>query len=246
MQYLLIALFTLPFIINAQNETISSDADEVNEVSQILKSLPPLHVLIDSAIINSPLIKFQDAEIMKNQYKIRLSKTNWTRNFGLSGDVVYGTYDALSWNPNTGTSTINTQVETRYGTGLYIRLPLSDALNRKSEIGIAEVELLEAKIIKQQREKEITQLVIEQYNRVILNERLVSILNKNKQALIIQKQLIEKQFTNGQIRIEEYAQMTELYNNAVVGYEQAKAELTTTYLVLQEIVGIKFQISNLE
>ncbi|MBL6964393.1 MAG: TolC family protein [Bacteroidetes bacterium] len=220
-------------------ETAEIDADD--DVISIINGMPPLHVLIDSAIIHSPYIKFQNAEIIRNQFKIRTVRNNWTKNLGLSGDVIYGTYDYLATDPNTGATTINNQVETRYGTGINIRLPLYDALNRKTEVQIATLELEQADYVKEQKILEIRQLVINQYYRVLLNHRLVSIHNKNKQSTEVQMQLIKKEFTNGQIKVEEYARMTEFYNNSIVDYEKALSELTNSLMILQELVGFKFQ-----
>lgn len=237
--FLLIILCGIYLSLSAQSsKPVTSEGEEV---SQLINSLPPLHVLIDSAIVKSPFMKFQDAEIMKNQFKLKSVKNNWAKNIGFSGDVIYGTWDYLSLDQNTGTTNVNNQVETRYGTGIYIRLPIYDAVNRNNEVAIAKIELQEAQILKEQREHEIRKLVITQYNTVILNQRLVSVINKNKQSMAIQLQLVEKQFTNGQATIEELSNITDSYNSSLVNYEKAKSDLTISYLILQEIVGIKFQ-----
>jgi|GEM_PF-6401118 len=88
----------------------------------------------------------------------------------------------MTMNPNAGTTSISTQAETRYGAGVYFRLPLSDALTRKSNIEIARLELEEAKAVKEQKIIEIRNLVISQYNLVVLNQSLLNILNKNRQS----------------------------------------------------------------
>ena len=149
----------------------------------------------------------------------------------------------LSLNPNTGGSTINSQVQTRFGTGVYFRLPLYDAINRKNEVRIAEIELDEAKFVKEQKILELRQLVIAQYNTVVLKERLLRILSNNEQSTSLQVKMIEKQFTNGNATIEELARLTEIYNNSIINNETAKVELTVAYLILQELVGIKFNIN---
>jgi len=233
----------IPFLVFGQTENLDPNSGNTEEISKIIKSIPPLQVLIDSAIINSPYIKFQNAEIMRSQFNIRIAKSNWTKNMGMTGDLVYGSYDYLSLNPNTGVSTINSQVQTRFGTGVYFRLPLYDAINRKNEVRIAEIELDEAKFVKEQKILELRQLVIAQYNTVVLKERLLRILSNNEQSTSLQVKMIEKQFTNGNATIEELARLTEIYNNSIINNETAKVELTVAYLILQELVGIKFNIN---
>jgi len=229
--YFLLLLFTI-LKVRAQ------DTNSYNLVS----NLPPLQVLIDSALIKSPYLKYQNAEIIKQQFKLRIAKQDWSKNIGFSGDVIYGTWDHMTMNPNAGTTSISTQAETRYGAGLYLRLPLSDALTRKSTVEIARLELEEAKAIKEQKVVEIRNLVISQYNQVVLNQSLLIILNKNRQSCEVQLKLIEKQFLNGQATVEELSRVTDIYYNSLVEYERVKSDLNTAYLLLQELVGMAFPL----
>jgi outer membrane protein TolC len=236
-------LFLLIIGLSSSTSLWAQNQDEVEEIASIVDKLPPLQALIDSAILNSPAIKFQDAEILKNQLNIRITKNNWTKNLGINGDFLYGTYDNLSLDPATGTSTINTKVESRYATGIFIRLPLYDAINTKNEVGIASYELEQAKQLKESRIQAVRQLVINQYYDVVYNERLLNILSRNQQSADLQLQMAEKQFTNGQISIEDLARITEINNDALVSFEKAKIELNTSYLILQEIVGFTFNLN---
>lgn len=211
-----------------------------NQQTDIVKLLPPLQTIIDSAIANSPYLKYQNAEIIRQQFKLRTTKQEWTKNIGFSTDVIYGTWDYMTMNPSTGTTYLSNQVETRYGIGAYIRLPLFDAISRKNQIEIQRLELEEAKFVKEQKIKEIRNLVIEQYYRVLLNQELVNIQNKNRHSAEIQAQMIEKQFINGQATVEELARVNEIFNSAQVEYEKAKSDLITSYILLQELAGISF------
>lgn len=206
----------------------------------IVKLLPPLQTIIDSATANSPYLQYQNAEIIKQQFRLRTVKQDWTKNLGLSTDVIYGTWDYMTMNPSTGTTFLSNQVETRYGIGVYFRLPLYDAVSRKNNIEIQRLEIEEAKLVKEQKIREIRNLVIEQYYKIILFQNLVNIHNKNRQSAEVQVKMIEKQFVNGQATVEELARVTEIYNNALVEYEKAKSDLTTSYMLLQELAGINF------
>ena len=51
---------------------------------------------------------------------------------------------------------------------------------------------------------ETRQLVIRQYNDLILKQRLLRIKSKYPEALRINMQMVEKEFTNGIISVTEY------------------------------------------
>jgi len=239
--YLSILIIALMLFLPDKNYSQEKKTGDTT-INNIVQYLPSLQTMIDSSIIKSPYLRYQNAEIIRQQFKLKISKQDWTKNIGFSGDVIYGTWDYMSMNPNAGTTSITSQEETRYGFGIYIRLPLSDAVTRKSNIEIARLELEEAKAVKEQKIMEIKNLVISQYNLVVLNQQLVNIQNKNKQNAEIQMNMMEKEFVNGQATVEELSRVTQIYNSALVDYEKAKADLTTSYLLLQELVGIKFTL----
>jgi len=50
-----------------------------NNADNLVSNLPPLQVLIDSALIKSPYLKYQNAEIIKQQFKLRIAKQDWSK-----------------------------------------------------------------------------------------------------------------------------------------------------------------------
>ena len=56
--------------------------------------------------------------------------------------------------------------------------------------------------------------------------------------------MAEKQFLNGIINIAEYSSVTEIVSRSEADFESSKMEFRTAYMLLEEIVGIKFNLTN--
>ncbi len=98
----IIALFflslTAAFAQPGQMSLAEKDSIANANIDRILKSgsiesfLPPLRLLIDSAIANSPEIEFAESYIRAREYDIDLAKKDWWSTIRLGGQVNYGTF----------------------------------------------------------------------------------------------------------------------------------------------------------
>lgn len=208
--------------------------------------LPPLETIIDSAIAKNPYVKFRDLQIIVNTHKLKSDRTEWTRDIGFQTDVRYGTFDNFASNVVEGqnpalTSTRNTQ--TNYGVGAYIRIPFYDFLNRKNQINLAKAEIEQAQSFSQVQRNELRQIVIRQYNELIIKHRLLQIKSKYTETSRIHMQIVEKEFIKGSISLTEYSSLSEIASRAESELENAKMDFRTAYMILEEIVGMKFNLS---
>ena len=219
--------------------------DLSNENIELL--LPPLETIIDSAIAKNPYVKFRDLQITVNSYKLKSDRADWTRDIGFQTDVRYGTFDNFASNVVQGqnpalTSTKNTQ--TNYGIGAYIRIPFYDFINRKNQIKLAKAEIDQAQSFSQVQRNELRQLVIRQYNELIVKQRLLKIKIKYTETSRIHMEMVEKEFINGTISLTEYSSLSEIASRAESELESAKMDFRTAYMILEEIAGMKFNLSN--
>ena len=152
-----------------------------------------------------------------------------------ASNVVEGQNPAL-------TSTRNTQ--TNYGVGAYIRIPFYDFLSRKSQITSAKAEIAQAQSYSLVQRNELRQLVIKQYNEVIVKHRLLKIKSRYAETARINLAMAEKQFLNGVITVAEYSSTTEIVSRSETDFESSKMEFRTAFMILEEIVGIKFNLTN--
>ena len=136
--------------------------------------IPRLDELIDAAIGYNGMVNYRKLEIDSKVSNIKDKQRNWTRNFGIRGDTRYGTFDNFSSN-NTGSNTTtfssNSQ-QFNYGIGLYLKIPVFDLINRKSEIKRANTEYEQAKSLAKFQEDELREVVIRFYQDLILKQKI--------------------------------------------------------------------------
>ncbi len=224
-----------------------NDNNVFNPLSDNISSLlPPLETLIDSAISHSAEIKFWDAGVKAKESKILSEKRLWLRNLGISTDLRYGTYDNLSLSESpagTPVTVYSNQIQTRYGGAVYFKLPLSDMADRKNQIRFAEFERKQSIYSRESKKDDIRKEVIIQYNQLLLSQKLLKIQASNLQSSNVNLQMAEKKFQNSEINVSELSSITEINSRALSAFETAKSDFVTNYMMLQELTGIKFNLS---
>ena len=209
----------------------------------VARSLPPLELLIDSALKNDPKIQFRDLQLIVNNSKLKASKLEWTRNMGLQSDIRYGTFDNFSTNTSEG-QTVNLLAtrsnQTNYGVGLYLKFPIDDIVGRKHELNLARAELSQAEQMAEAQRQEVRQLIIKQYNEVLLNQRLLVIRSNYYQSALISREMAEQKFRNGVGDLTEYTRISEISTRAEADYEISRSEFISSYLILEDIAGFRF------
>ena len=210
---------------------------------EIMDHLPSLSVLIDSAILNNPYVRFRDLQLLIDDCKLKGIKTDWTRHLGLQGEVRYGTYDSYLSSGGSAIST-TTSDELRWNYSTYFSIPLESILNRKNQMKQSKLEREQAKYMADVQRNELRQVVVRQYNDLLLKQKLLKIKSKFKVTSDINMQMVEKGFTNGTVTMNEYAMITENTNRAETDYAIAMVEFQTAYQLLEVICGMKFNLSN--
>ena len=213
----------------------------------ISDKLPVLQVLIDSAIINNPYVKFRDQQIIINECKLRAKKVEWTRNLGVQVNVGYGNFYNYSTNSAGGVDPppfATNRIETKYNGTLYLNMPLYTLADRRNQLKLAQTEIEQANSMAEEQRLETRQLVIRQYNDVILSQRILRIKAKYMETARINMQMVEKEFSNGVVSVTELTRITEIVSRSESDYENARTDFLTAYLILEELTGIKFHLTN--
>jgi len=209
--------------------------------------IPPLETLIDSAISNNPYVKYRDLQISVNKNKLQADRSEWTRNLGVQIDSRYGTFDNFSTNTSEGQnpSLLATRSnQLNYGAGAYIKFPIYDIVNRKNQINLSKSEVQQAVNMAEVQRNELRQLVIRQYNDLILRQKLLRSKSKYIETVKINMEMADKEFQNGVIPVGEYSRISEIVSRAEVDFETAKTDYNTAYMILEELVGYKFNLNN--
>jgi len=204
---------------------------------------PPLGDLIDSAIKHNAMLRYRTLDIDAKQSNLISQRTYWLRNLGVQGDSRYGTIDAFSTNANgVGTnSSITSSKQMNYAIGVYMKIPIYDIVNRKTQIKLAKTELEAAKTMAQVQQDEIRQMVIRQYEDLLLRQKLLTIKSQNLGSSTVNMEMVEKEFRNGVIPITEYVRLSDMTARIQADYEMAKSEFLVSKKILEEIVGFSFK-----
>ena len=232
------------FVANSNCHSQGSKLMEIQN-DNIESLLPPLQVLIDSAIAHNPGIRSADLQTKVLQYKLNVDKSSWTKNLGLQTDVRYGTFDTFSTNTSAG-QTPSTQAtqnsQLNYGVGAFVKIPNFDAISRKYLLKSDQLEIEQTINLSEAQRNDLRQMVIKLYNDFILKHKLFVIKMKYAETIKINMQLAEKEFQNGVMNLDNYTRVCDTYARSEADFESVKMDLKTSYMTLEVVVGIKFKI----
>lgn len=235
-----ISIFLYLLLLQIAEIKAQSSIENRSKSSNTKLTIPSLQVLIDSALVNNGMINYRKLEIDSKDCNLKSKRQYWTRNFGLQVDSGYGTFNNLS--TVSGDNTIvnlasNTQL-LNYNVGLYLKIPVFDVINRKSQIKQAKSELEQAKSLAKSQEDELKQLVIRNYEDLLLKENLLELRASNLGNAKVNMEMVEKEFRNGIIPISEYVRISDMTSRIAAEFEQAKSEFLVSKKLLENLTGI--------
>lgn len=249
--FLIVSLVFFSNLVFAQNETEENSVTKPVKfdplVDNIADKLPPLHILIDSAVAHSPRVRISNADISIMKYSLKDARINWTKNLGFMGELVTGNYYQFSTNQSSGASPnefITDRYEINYFIGIFLKIPISDIIGQKNHANIAKRELEKKILFKEENAMEIRKEVIMVYQELLMRQELLKIKNESQLTTRLQVQMAEIEFKNGSLKISEMARLTEI--NAENLYENKEETFLffRQYLILEELVGMKFNLIN--
>lgn len=240
--YLLLLLLLMNFsglsrLNAAEKATFSPLTDE------IMDFLPPLSVLLDSAVQKNPYVRFRNIQLLIEDCKLKGIKTEWTKNLGIQGELRYGTYDSYLSSGGSSISTTASQ-ELRWNYSTFFNIPLQTFFNRKNQLRQSKLEKEQAQAMAAVQAEELKLSIIRQYNDLLLKQKVLKIKSKFKETSEINMQLTETGFTNGTVPMSEYAMISENYTRSQTEFATAYVEFQTAYQLLEVLCGMTFNITN--
>lgn len=238
---LIITLCLISLFSSVRAQDYSQLSDAVAQYPDITKLLPPLRVLLDSAEMNSPMLKFYDADIIISNLKVKIEKRDWMRHMGFEAGIRYGLLDNVVFSSYFGQNMNNFNSETRYNIGLFVKIPIF-SLADKSGVKIGRYEVEKSKQLHERTLNELRQLVIVQYNNLIKSHRSLIVRYEHVATYEVQMLRAEQDFINGIIPIAEYARLNDMLTTAKLNLEDNKIEFITAFQLLKEIVGMQLEL----
>jgi outer membrane protein TolC len=244
----IIVIFSLLFsLLLSISGSVSGQTGNTFDIAKddISNSLPPLSMLIDSAIGQNATVQNKDLQILINTYNLKSKRNEWTRNVGIQSNTGYGN----SYNYATSTSgsidpvsSIANRSQTQYNASVYLNMPFFTLVDRKNQIRIAKVEIEQSQTEALALRDQIRKDVMEFYNNLILYQRLFQIKVKNLETVKLNMQMIEKQFLNGVIPLTEYTKMLVEIARVESDFETTRMDFLSSYMILELITGMKFNL----
>lgn len=231
--YIIISFYSL--LIYAQSDTV-----------KLLKEipLPKLEVLIDSAMMISPLLDRIDVVKEIQERHIVSSKRDFLRGVALTSRYTYGNAGVLTTQESTtfqSFSTLNSSVTSQYLLGVNINMPIDFLVNRKNKIAIEQLRVDELDQQKEIAKLEIIQEITQYYYKVKLNYSLLKVQADKLQVDELNVLMTQKLFYKGESSVSELSRITEIYNKAQIDFEITKIEYQKTIFLLQKATGITLQ-----
>lgn len=248
-------LLSLPLVGIAQEvalETTEGDENEMAEPKTAIFAFDndvfavrPLEDLISDALMNAPLLKVQALNVDNVSHKIRIMDREWTNYIsaiatGQVGNIRY--FDNLESTGMTDFRTI-TRENTFYSVGLHVRVPLGDFVTKSDRRALLENQLEQEKLVQDDRQIRIRDLVIRQYHELQLKVKLIDIRSKDLDFYKVAAESAEKYFREGNMTLEEYTDAITLRSKAEASLEQTKMDARLAFQLLGEIVGKDIRVN---
>lgn len=240
MNYRLALFFGLLFLgcsLQIQAQTFGRTEGAVNEDSLIIDLadyLPPLNLLIDSAVVNNPQIEYYRQRQLMFEYEIGIGRNQW-----MEGVRAYSNYNLGT----TGTSDGAIFVQ-GFQYGVNVQIPLSmffgqrDAGKMSKAASMAEEQQKLRTIIEIQTEVEET------YSRLFMLRDLIREATNAKESAQFIYEQSEAKYIRGEISLDELGQNADLRTKWATNYITLKTDFYDTYRRLERLVGVPFSKFN--
>ncbi len=213
----------------------------------IVKRLPPLSVLIDSAAYNSPDMHYEDLKAQYYYYEQLSAQRAWLEHLSLNLDMNLGKWNFWDRDEITKRDRYyrSESIRDNYAVGFYIRFPLASIFDRRNRIKKQkkwiEISLTQKEINRRFLAKE----VITHYNNLVQYQNYIRIYNDYQNFTMMQMRMAQNEFMNGEISTAEYTRLKEIQTRGAINFQQAIAEFNKEYQLLEVTTGMKFNLINI-
>ncbi|MGB0177057.1 MAG: TolC family protein [Owenweeksia sp.] len=217
---------------------VETSTDSISPVDiNILDYLPPLTVLIDSALTHAPEKDYYQALIESAEYDVVIEKKSWARDirFIAGYNWSYGNQVIIQ-----GLTTGGNQINEGYNYGIGLTVPLSSWYGRQDRIKRAEAVMESQEAKYNEAERQVRERVIETYNELLLLQRLLNIISEAKESSRLISDMAEERFRDGELSLDQLGQTAELKARYASEYEQLRTQFSNAYTRLERMVGVPF------
>ena len=213
----------------------------------ITKRIPPLEVLIDSATYNSPSMLYEDLKRDYYYYEQISVQRQWWEHLSFSLDMNGGDWNYWDTDDATRSDRYYWSGSWRdnFAVGFFVRFPLATLVDRRNRIKKQkkwqELSLTQKEINKRFLVKEVISI----YNDLQQYQQYIRIYNGYQNFTLLQMQMAQNEFLNGEINAAEYTRLKEIQTRGSINFQQAIAQFNKNYQLLEVTTGMKFNLINI-
>jgi outer membrane protein TolC len=197
----------------------------------VLPLLPPLRVIQDAAVQHSPLVKRESESVKMRRQDLSITKTNWLKGLTVEASSQYGSY---------GDQSVN-KLYLGNRVGASIKISLDDILSLGSKMEKDEAAIASAEYNQQNLEKELRQIVAQQYVKIQTGLTLVQICAQGYHNAVTNQQNAELKFRSGEMALYDYSRIVDLVTSSSMTLERTRGELRQDWVVLEEVIGVTIE-----
>lgn len=245
-------VFALIVTVKSTAQIYSNDESRIFNplTDDITKRLPNIRVLIDSAVAHSPSVRYEELKADYYYYEQLTQQRYWMEHFSFNLDWNWGVwnfhdtqYSVIDSRPNTFHIDLNS-LRDNFAVGFYIRFPLATIVDRRNRIN-KQKKWQELSFVQREINRQfVVRQTIEAYDMMIQWQNYIRIYNDYQKFTEIQMQMAQNQFLNGEISTAEYTRLKEIQTRGAIEYQQAIAEFSKNYRILEILTGINFNLIN--
>lgn len=229
-----LALLLFSFAISAQQ---SSEKDTLLSID-IMDYLPPLPILIDSALANAPEVAYFESLLESTEYDVSLEKKSWSNDVRFQAGYTWTLGNQLVLQGiSTGAAD---EVNQGYNYGVAISVPLSSWYGRNDRINRAEALRGSQQSKIDEASVKTIETVIETYSQLLLLQRLLRISSEAKESSQLILEMAEERFRDGELSLEELSSATDYKARYASEYEQTRTQFSNAYSKLERLAGVSF------
>jgi outer membrane protein TolC len=227
----------------SQDKQIAPDQNFVVKEFKI----PELQSCINSAHVNSPLLKASDEQVLQLIEGIKIKKKSWLNYVFIDGNTRYGLFNQLSVSQQMSDGTLpdlafySNKEQFNYFAGVTVRLPLSFFTNTTNEVKILRQNISEIELKRNELKNEITRLVITEYFKLKSLQELLVVHQNNIESTRLDYRSATRNLENNMIGLTEFATISNQNTKALEAYITAKNEFFAQYYLLKLLTGTNLQ-----
>lgn len=235
--------FRVLILVIVISNQVKAQSDPAKDTLAFEIKIPPVSEFIDAALTNSPLLKSSDMQIKQIFDQIRLRKKSWTDFVLIDANARYGLYNQVTITDLAATGSEQLGIKSNreqlnYYAGLSIRMPISSFTNKKDEIKVLNDNMEVKRYEKEQVKKDLTQLVVEEYFKLLQMKKSVDINQDIIDSYKLSLLKAEKDLETGIISLGSYYTLAVEKNKAEDNHNKAKYEYIAQFYKLQVLTGL--------